>query len=81
MVKLPPDFKELLSLLHTHRDQYLLVGGYAVAAYGYPRFTGDMDVWIRTDIENAESDPGVCRDCRCGSTEKGKCLVNRSMLV
>jgi len=29
MVKLPPDFKEFLSLLHTHHVEYLLVGGYA----------------------------------------------------
>ena len=62
MVKLPPDFKEFLSLLHTHRVKYLLVGGYAVAAHGYPRFTGDMDVWIQTNIENAESVLRVCRE-------------------
>ncbi len=42
MVKLPPDFKEFLNLLYTHRVKYLLVGGYAVAAHGYPRFTGDL---------------------------------------
>ena len=62
MVKLPPDFKEFLSLLHTHRVKYLLVGGYAVAAHGYPRFTGDMDVWIQTNTENAESVLRVCRE-------------------
>ena len=47
MVKLPPDFKEFLSLLQTHRVKYLLVGGYGVAAHGYPRFIGDMDMWFR----------------------------------
>jgi hypothetical protein len=62
MVKLPPDFKEFLSLLHTHRVKYLLVGGYAVAAHGYPRFTGDMDVWIQTNTENAENVLRVCRE-------------------
>lgn len=62
MVKLPPDFKEFLSLLHTHRVNYLLVGGYAVAAHGYPRFTGDMDVWIQTNTENAENVFKVCRE-------------------
>ncbi|MFN9976352.1 MAG: nucleotidyltransferase [Phycisphaerae bacterium] len=61
MVKLPPDFREFLSLLHTHRVKYLLVGGYAVAAHGYPRFTGDMDVWIQTSSENAENVFQVCR--------------------
>jgi hypothetical protein len=62
MVKLPPDFKEFLSLLHTHRVKYLLVGGYAVAAHGYPRFTGDMDVWIQTNTVNAENVLKVCRE-------------------
>lgn len=62
MVKLPPDFKEFLSLLHTHRVKYLLVGGYAVAAHGYPRFTGDMDVWIQTNTENAEKVLTVCHE-------------------
>lgn len=62
MVKLPPDFKEFLSLLHTHLVKYLLVGGYAVAAHGYPRFTGDMDVWIQTNTENAERVLRVCRE-------------------
>ena len=59
MVKLPLDFKEFLNLLHVHRVNYLLVGGYAVAAHGYPRFTGDLDLWIQTSAENAEN---VLRD-------------------
>ncbi len=62
MVKLPPDFREFLSLLHTHRVNYLLVGGYAVAAHGYPRFTGDMDVWIQTNTKNGENVFKVCRE-------------------
>jgi hypothetical protein len=62
MVKLPPDFKEFLSLLHGHHVKYLLVGGYAVAAHGYPRFTGDLDLWIQTSAENAEKVLRVCRE-------------------
>jgi hypothetical protein len=61
MVKLPLDFKEFLNLLHIHRVNYLLVGGYAVAAHGYPRFTGDLDLWIQTSAENAENVLRVCR--------------------
>jgi len=37
MEKLPHDFKEFLKLLNTHGVEYLLVGGYAVNFYGYPR--------------------------------------------
>jgi len=45
-ILLPPDFKEFLQLLNSERIEYLLVGGYAVGYYGYPRATGDMDVWV-----------------------------------
>jgi len=45
-IQLPLDFKEFLQLLNSERVEYLLVGGYAVGHYGYPRATGDMDVWI-----------------------------------
>jgi Nucleotidyl transferase of unknown function (DUF2204) len=62
MVKLPPDFKEFLNLLNGHHVEYLLVGGYAVAAHGYPRFTGDLDLWIQTSEENAEKVLRVCRE-------------------
>jgi len=53
-IQLPPDFKEFLLLLNSHQVEYLLIGGYAVGYYGYPRATGDMDVWIAIDPENAE---------------------------
>ena len=43
---LPLDFKEFLQLLNEHQVEYMLIGGYAVAYYGYPRSTGDMDIWI-----------------------------------
>jgi len=50
---LPPDFKDFLRLLSSNRVEYLLVGGYAVGFYGYPRATGDLDVWIAADDGNA----------------------------
>jgi hypothetical protein len=49
-----PDFKEFLQLLNENRVEYLLVGGHAVALHGYPRFTGDMDIWVRPTAENAQ---------------------------
>ena len=51
--KLPPDFKEFLRLLNENGVEYLLVGGYAVAYHGYPRTTGDMDIWVGKTPENA----------------------------
>ena len=62
MVELPHDFKEFLNLLNTHQVEYLLVGGYAVAAWGYPRFTGDLDLWIHTSAQNAQKILHVCRE-------------------
>lgn len=47
-----PDFEELLSLLSKHRVEYMVVGGYAVAYHGYPRFTKDLDVFYKPSEEN-----------------------------
>ncbi len=53
MIRLPRDFKEFLQLLNSKKIEYLLIGGYAVALYGYPRSTGDMDIWIALSENNA----------------------------
>jgi len=48
------DFKEFIESLNENDVQYLVVGGYAVAYHGYPRYTKDMDVWIKPEPSNAE---------------------------
>ncbi len=50
---LPDDFREFLKLCNQKHVRYLLIGGYAVGHYGYPRATGEMDVWIERSFENA----------------------------
>ncbi len=50
---LNPDFKEFVESLNANRVRYLVVGGYAVALHGYPRYTKDMDIWIERTPENA----------------------------
>lgn len=52
--QLPRDFKDFLKLLSSNDVHYLLIGGYAVGYYGYPRATHDMDIWIAVDPTNAE---------------------------
>ena len=52
-MEIQPDFKELLVLLNAHGVDYLIVGGYALAYHGAPRFTGDLDVFISTTPVNA----------------------------
>jgi hypothetical protein len=42
--RFPGDLREFLKLLNSARVDYLLIGGYAVGYYGYPRATGDMDI-------------------------------------
>jgi len=49
------DFKEFIELLNKNRVRYLVVGGYAVALHGYPRYTKDLDVWIELTPENASN--------------------------
>ncbi|MBF8283549.1 MAG: hypothetical protein A2W37_13250 [Chloroflexi bacterium RBG_16_63_12] len=51
---LPNDFKEFLQSLNAERVEYLLIGGYAVGYYGYPRYTADIDFWIARRQDNAE---------------------------
>ena len=46
------DFKEFAELLNDNRVQYMVVGGYAVAIQGYPRYTKDIDIGIKLDPEN-----------------------------
>ncbi len=48
-----PDFEELLRLIEEHGIEYMIVGGYAVAYHGYPRFTKDIDLFFRMTSENA----------------------------
>lgn len=50
--RIPRDFLEFLKLLITHEARFLLIGGYAVNAFGYVRNTIDLDIWIAGDQEN-----------------------------
>lgn len=47
------DFAEMLSALSAEGAEFLLVGAHALAVHGFPRATGDLDLWIRPSPENA----------------------------
>ncbi|NBB78134.1 MAG: hypothetical protein GVY36_01605 [Verrucomicrobia bacterium] len=47
-------FQEFIELLDAHEVDYLIVGGYAVGVHGFPRYTGDLDVFVGISRENAE---------------------------
>lgn len=53
-MNLPQDFKELLALLEENHVEYVIVGGYAMAFYGVPRYTGDIDILIHSTPDNAQ---------------------------
>src|SRR5690554_5023369 len=40
------DFRSFLTCLNKHKVRYILVGGFSVILHGYPRTTGDMDIWV-----------------------------------
>jgi hypothetical protein len=47
------DFKEFIQSLSSNQVRYLVVGGYAVAVHGHPRYTKNLDVWIDRSTANA----------------------------
>ncbi len=48
------DYKEMLQSLQENEVRFLVVGAYALAAYGYPRATGDIDIWVESTPENSK---------------------------
>ena len=48
------DYKEMLQILSGNEVRYLVVGAYAMAAYGYPRATGDFDLWVLASPGNSK---------------------------
>lgn len=53
-MRLHKDLREFIELLNSASVEYLVVGGFAVAWHGYPRFTADIDFLIRPSRENAD---------------------------
>jgi hypothetical protein len=51
---LTQDFKEFIQSLNANQVRFLIVGGYAVAFHGHPRYTKDIDIWIEVDPDNAD---------------------------
>lgn len=59
---LPSDFKDFLRLLNSKQVEYLLIGGYAVGYYGFPRATADIDIWVAVNKINAAKVAGVIQE-------------------
>lgn len=52
-MKLQKDLREFIALMNSRNVEYVIVRGHAVAYHGYPRFTGDLDFFVRPSAENA----------------------------
>lgn len=47
-------FRQFIQLLNEEEVEYIVIGGFAVAKYGYPRYTGDLDVFVSGSTVNAQ---------------------------
>ncbi len=54
-MRLSKDLREFIELLNSNRVEYLVVGAFAVAWHGYPRFTADIDFLVRPTPANADA--------------------------
>ncbi len=61
-MEIQEDFKELLELFNAHKVEYLIVGGYALAFHGAPRYTGDIDIFVKNNSENSNRILRALRD-------------------
>lgn len=53
-MKIHSDFADFIEELDRHSVQFVVVGAYALASLGAPRFTGDIDIWVRPSAANAK---------------------------
>ncbi len=53
-IKLAADFKDFLKLCLRNEVRFLVIGGYAVIHHSRPRYTGDLDIWIDSSLDNAQ---------------------------
>ena len=61
------DYKELLALLNAHDVDFIVVGAYALAHHGAPRYTGDLDILVRPDAENGQNIVAALKEFGFGS--------------
>lgn len=52
-MRLPRDWREFIGSLNSGEVEYLIVGAFALAFHGFPRYTGDIDIWVRATPDNA----------------------------
>jgi hypothetical protein len=81
MIEFPRDFKEFLQLLNLKKIEYLVIGGYAVGYHGYPRATGDLDIWIAMNEQTAMKMVEVLKEFGFDPPELQKALFLKEQKV
>ena len=76
-----PDFKELLKLLEKNKVKCMIVGGYAVAFHGHPRFTKDMDIFYQHSNENVTSLKSALKEFGFSDTALGDELFEKGNII
>ena len=74
-MEVQPDFRDLLALLNEHKVEYRIVGGYALAFHGAPRFTGDINLALRDSSRKV----AVCRELQEGSFPEFRIISPRGV--
>jgi len=65
-MELNRDVQEFLQSFVARDVRFLIVGGYALAAHGYPRYTKDLDVWVWADPSNSPRIIDALTEFGCG---------------
>ena len=76
------DFREFIELLNSNKVKYLVLGGYAIAFHGHPRYTKDLDIWLELSEENAEKILKTLNDFGFASLDISKAdFLTKGMVV
>ncbi len=75
------DFREFIALLNSNKVKYLVIGGYAIAFHGHPRYTKDLDIWLELSAENAARVLQALEDFGFGDIDLEKADLLQSGMV
>ena len=53
-MEIQQDFRGLLALFNEHKVEHMIIGAYALAFHGAPRYTGYIDVLVEPETSNAQ---------------------------
>ena len=76
------DFREFIESLNSNKVKFLVLGGYALAFHGHPRYTKDLDIWLELSSENAGRTMKALEDFGFGDLDVSKeDLLSARMVV